>query len=70
MVFCKMQGGCRLPSAFANQEAVRAISTFLIKRGNRRLFNGDQVNRVTGLALTNKPSVDFSGYWQRHITDQ
>jgi hypothetical protein len=22
---------------------------------------------VAGLALTHKPSVDFSGYWQRHV---
>jgi hypothetical protein len=37
------------------------------REDNRRLSNGEQVNRVTGLALTNKPSVDFSGYWQRHV---
>jgi hypothetical protein len=24
---------------------------------------------VAGLALTNKPSVDFSGYWQRHVKE-
>jgi hypothetical protein len=29
--------------------------------------NGDQVRRVTTLAMRHKPSVDFSGYWQRHI---
>jgi hypothetical protein len=27
---------------------------------------GDHVKRLAGLALTQKPSVDFSGYWQRH----
>jgi transposase-like protein len=37
------------------------------REDNRRLSNGEQVNRVAGLALTNKPSVDFSGYWQRHV---
>jgi hypothetical protein len=33
---------------------------------NRRVANGDQVNRLVALAMSRKPSVDFSGYWQRH----
>lgn len=33
---------------------------------NRRLSNGEQVNRLTDLATKQKPSVDFTGYWQRH----
>jgi hypothetical protein len=33
----------------------------------RRLSNGEQVQRVTGLALASKQSIDFCGYWQRHI---
>jgi transposase-like protein len=37
------------------------------REDNRRAPNGDQVQRVAGLAMANKPSVDFSGYWQRHI---
>lgn len=37
------------------------------REDNRRVSNGDQVNRLAGLAMKNKPSVDFSGYWQRHI---
>jgi transposase-like protein len=37
------------------------------REDNRRLSNGEQVNRLGGLALMCKPSVDFSGYWQRHI---
>jgi hypothetical protein len=36
------------------------------REDNRRSSNGEQVNRVAGLALANKPSVDFGGYWQRH----
>jgi len=28
---------------------------------------GEQVNRLTGLALKQKQSVDFSGYWQRRV---
>lgn len=38
------------------------------REDNRRIQNGEQVRRVAGLALGRKPSVDFSGYWQRHIT--
>ena len=37
------------------------------REDNRRASNGDQVARLAGLAMKNKPSVDFSGYWQRHI---
>jgi hypothetical protein len=37
------------------------------REDNRRLSNGEQVNRLGGLALRCKPSVDFSGYWQRHV---
>jgi hypothetical protein len=33
----------------------------------RRGDNGSQVRRVTQLALSQKPSVDFSGYYQRHL---
>jgi transposase-like protein len=36
------------------------------REDNRREANGDHVNRVAKLALDSKPSVDFSGYWQRH----
>jgi transposase-like protein len=31
----------------------------------RRVANGMQVNRIATLAMHNKPSVDFCGYWQR-----
>jgi len=33
----------------------------------RRVDNGAQVRRVTQLALSSKPSIDFSGYYQRHL---
>jgi transposase-like protein len=33
----------------------------------RRVDNGSQVRRVTGLALAARPSVDFCGYWQRAV---
>src|SRR5665213_1202276 len=38
------------------------------REDNRRVTNGEQTQRVAHLALKRKPSVDFSGYWQRHIT--
>jgi transposase-like protein len=37
------------------------------REDNRRSSNGEQVNRVATLAMASKPSVDFCGYWQRHI---
>ncbi|MBG1233993.1 IS1595 family transposase [Aestuariivirga litoralis] len=36
------------------------------REDNRRMSNGEQMGRVCQLALSRKPSVDFSGYWQRH----
>jgi hypothetical protein len=30
------------------------------------MSNGEQVNRVAGLAMASKPNVDFCGYWHRH----
>jgi hypothetical protein len=37
------------------------------REDNRRVPNGDQVKRVLTLALKRKKSVDFNGYWQRHV---
>jgi transposase-like protein len=37
------------------------------REDSRRVANGDQIMAVVGLALMAKPSVDFGGYWQRHI---
>lgn len=31
--------------------------------------SGDQVSRIAGLALKRGKSVDFTGYWQRHIAE-
>jgi hypothetical protein len=36
------------------------------REDNRRLSNGDQVNRVAALAMKRGKSVDFTGYWQGH----
>ena len=35
---------------------------------NRRMSNGEQVNRLAGLAVKRGKSVDFTGCWQRHVT--
>jgi hypothetical protein len=37
------------------------------REDNRRVANGDQVDRVATLAMKRKPSVDFAGYRQQHI---
>ena len=35
------------------------------REDHRKEPNGFQVDRLVGLAMHNKPSVDFCGYWQR-----
>ena len=40
------------------------------REDNRRVPNGDQVSRVAALAMKRGKSVDFTGYWQRHIPSQ
>jgi transposase-like protein len=35
------------------------------REDHRREANGQQVDRVVALAMANRPSVDFCGYWQR-----
>jgi hypothetical protein len=53
----------------AGQYLLRYAQEASWRGDNRRQSNGEQVERLTGLALKGKPSVDFSGYWQRHDTD-
>ena len=40
------------------------------REDNRRVPNGEQVGRIAKLALGRKKSVDFSGYWQRHVQSE
>lgn len=40
------------------------------REDSRRVSNGEQVRRATQLAMARKPSVDFCGYWQRHLIPQ
>ncbi len=37
------------------------------REDNRRVANGEQTSTVAALAMKRGPSVDFSGYWQRHL---
>jgi transposase-like protein len=37
------------------------------REDNRRVDNGSQVHQLTRLALKRGKSVDFTGYWQRHV---
>jgi hypothetical protein len=37
------------------------------REDNRSISNGDQVSRIATLALKRGKSVDFTGYWQRHV---
>jgi transposase-like protein len=37
------------------------------REDNRRIANGEQTRTVAHLAMKRGPSVDFSGYWQRHV---
>jgi hypothetical protein len=38
------------------------------REDHRKDPNGVQVDRVVALAMRNKPSVDFCGYWQRNLS--
>jgi transposase-like protein len=40
------------------------------REDNRRVSNGDQVNRIAALAMKRGKSVDFTGYWQRLATEK
>jgi transposase-like protein len=40
------------------------------REDNRRTSNGEQTHRIAGLAVKHAPSVDFTGYWQRHVTQR
>jgi hypothetical protein len=37
------------------------------REDNRRVTNGEQTRNVAALAMRRGPSVDFGGYWQRHV---
>jgi hypothetical protein len=37
------------------------------REDKRRKSDGAQVHHIAGSAIKHGPSVDFCGYWQRHI---
>ena len=41
----------------------------LWREDNRRVANGEQVQRIAKLALGRGKSVDCTGYWQRHVKE-
>jgi len=51
----------------AGQCLLRYAQESAWREDNRRMSNGEQVGRVAGLAVKARRSVDFTGYWQRHI---
>lgn len=51
----------------AGQYLLRYAQEATWREDNRRMANGDQTSRVAGLAMKRKQSVDFTGYWQRHL---
>ena len=51
----------------AGQYLLRYAQEATWREDNRRVDNGSQVEQLTALALKRGKSVDFCGYWQRHI---
>jgi hypothetical protein len=51
----------------AGQYLLRYAQEASWREDHRRVSNGEQFQRITGLAMKRKPSVDFTGYWQRHL---
>jgi hypothetical protein len=49
----------------AGQYLLRYTQEASWREDNRSVSNGDQVQRLTPLAVKRKPSIDFSGYWHR-----
>jgi len=55
----------RVTAALRHQGLVRFAQEASWREDHRREANGEQVDRVVALAMANRPSVDFCGYWQR-----
>jgi len=54
---------------YAQESAWREAQESAWREDARRVDNGAQARHVTQLALHRGPSVDFAGYYQRHIGD-
>jgi transposase-like protein len=46
---------------------IRFAQEAAFRETHRRTPNGAQVDRIVTLAMRHRPSVDFAGYWQRHV---
>ena len=55
------------PAQLAGAYLLRYAQEASWREDNRRASNGDQTYRIAGLAMKHNPSVDFTGYWQRHV---
>jgi hypothetical protein len=60
---------CPLIEVFGRRALLRYAQESSWREDNRRVSNGDQVSRVAALAMKRGKSVDFTGYWQRHVTN-
>ena len=38
-----------------------------VREDNKRMANGNQVDRIVALAMNSAKSAEFCGYWQRHV---
>jgi hypothetical protein len=56
-----------LNATLVEDELLRYAQKSAFREDARCTDNGAQVRRVTQLALSRGPSVDFGGYYQRHI---
>jgi hypothetical protein len=54
-------------SQFIRPNVPAELRVLPLREDHRRTSNGDQTYRVAGLAMKRKQSVDFTGYWQRHV---
>jgi hypothetical protein len=52
---------------FAGPYLLRYAQEASWREDHHRVGNGEQVDMISGLAMKRGPSVDFCGYWQRHI---
>ena len=65
------EGDLLLAGEFGHAPLKRGQSRQAIVLGRETAASqmGDQVNRVVALAMKRSKSVDFTGYWQRHLSD-
>jgi transposase-like protein len=46
---------------------IRFAQEMAWREDHKRVSNGQQVDKLVALAMANKPSAAFAGYWQRHL---